>query len=233
MLVEIKYVTRHGVEGEIFCLEAKFASREEKENPLVAYKATSNPGMMYLHEAMKEPDADNFVRAMLKEVIDQLGNKNFSIIPWSEVPKGEKILMTVWKMRRKRDIKTRKIKKYKAPLNIDGSRMENGVHYWNTYAQCAPQATDEHPKFLLLRIETADAFEPVAPDARFEDCNGHHWKLLILFSSLEDDTTSKSVVTAPLEQRKASEFVDSVEVCVGPLQLSWNEERVTSKCGWC
>jgi hypothetical protein len=124
MLVEKKDVTRHNVEGEIFCLEAMFPSREEIENPLVAYKATSDPDTMYLHEAMKEPDADNFVKVMLKEVMDQMGNNNFSIIPRSEVPKGGKILPTVWQMKRKRDIKTRKIKKYKARLNIDGSRME-------------------------------------------------------------------------------------------------------------
>ena len=51
------------------------------------------------------------------------------------------------------------------------------------YAQRAPQATDGRPKFLLLRIKTANASEPVVRDARFEDCNGHHRKLLILFSS--------------------------------------------------
>jgi hypothetical protein len=74
---------------------------------------------------------------MLKEVMDQLGNKNLSIIPRPEDPKGEKILPTVWQMKRKRGIKTRKIKKYKARLNIDGSRMEKGVHYWDTYAPVA------------------------------------------------------------------------------------------------
>jgi hypothetical protein len=103
----------------------------------VAYKATSDPDTMYLHEAMKEPDADKFVKEMLKEVMDQMGNKNFSIIPRSEVLKGENILSTVWQMKRKRNIKTRKIKKYKARLNINGSRMEKGIHYWDTYAPVA------------------------------------------------------------------------------------------------
>jgi hypothetical protein len=52
MLVKIKDATRHNMEGEIFCLEAMFPSREEIENPLVAYKATSGPDTMYLHEAI-------------------------------------------------------------------------------------------------------------------------------------------------------------------------------------
>ena len=129
MMTEIREVTKDDVEGKIFCLEAMFPIREEIDNPLMAYKATSDPDTMYLHEAMKEPDGGEFVKAMEKEVTDQMENGNFSIIPKILVPKWEKILPTVWQMKRKRDIKTRQIKKYKARLHIDGSRMEKGIHY--------------------------------------------------------------------------------------------------------
>lgn len=44
-------------------------------------------------------------------------------------------------MRRKRDIKTRAIKKYKARLNVDGSRMKHGVDYDDTYAPVAKWST--------------------------------------------------------------------------------------------
>ena len=44
-------------------------------------------------------------------------------------------------MRRKRDIKTREIKKHKARLNFDGSRMEKGKHYDQTYAPVASWAS--------------------------------------------------------------------------------------------
>ena len=40
-------------------------------------------------------------------------------------------------MKRKRDIKTRKVKKYKARLNVDVSRMRYGVDYEETYAPVA------------------------------------------------------------------------------------------------
>jgi hypothetical protein len=53
-------------------------------------------------------------------------NGNFTVIPKTQVPKGEKILPTVWQMKRKQDIKTQKIKKYKA-----------SVHFWDTYAPVA------------------------------------------------------------------------------------------------
>jgi hypothetical protein len=70
-------------------------------------------------------------------VQDQSDNGNFTIVHRSTVPEGVKILPTVWQMKRKRDIKTRVVKKWKARLNIDGSKMEKGVHYSETYAPVA------------------------------------------------------------------------------------------------
>ena len=74
---------------------------------------------------------------MLKEVLYQKGNGNFSIISKSEVPKDVKVLPAVWQMKRKGDIKSRKVKKWKARLNIDGSRTTKGVHYDQTHAPVA------------------------------------------------------------------------------------------------
>ena len=73
----------------------------------------------------------------MKEVTDQFNNGNFTVIPKSEVPKGQTILPAVWQMRRKRDAKDGSIKKHKARLNIDGSRMKRGAHYEETNAPVA------------------------------------------------------------------------------------------------
>ena len=86
---------------------------------------------------------------MIKEVKDQAGNGNFSVIHISEVPKGATILPAVWQMKRKRDIRTRKVKKHKARLNIDGSRMIKGVHYDQTYA---PVASWNSIRLLLTMV---------------------------------------------------------------------------------
>jgi hypothetical protein len=40
-------------------------------------------------------------------------------------------------MQCKQDVMTGKIKNYKAQLNIDGSRMNHGVHYNETYSPVA------------------------------------------------------------------------------------------------
>jgi hypothetical protein len=111
-----------------------FPCKGEDEHPLMAFKATSDPDTMYLHEAMKEPDKKEFLVAMQKEVTDQAKNSNFTITHWSQVPKKATILPTVWQMKQKRNIRTRQVKKYKARLNIDGSHMKKGIHYDKTYA---------------------------------------------------------------------------------------------------
>ena len=95
-----------------------------EQEDLVSFKAVADPDVMYLHQAMKQPDKNEFLKAMTKEVEDQTRNGNFSIVTRESVPKGKTILNAVWQMRRKRNIKTRQIKKYKARLNIDGSRMK-------------------------------------------------------------------------------------------------------------
>jgi hypothetical protein len=57
---------------------------------------------MYHHQAMKQPDAEEFRKAMKKEWNDQLQNGNFTMHR-SRVPEGATILPAVWQMRRKRD----------------------------------------------------------------------------------------------------------------------------------
>ena len=136
MLTEIDCLTRNDVQGELFCLEALYPSAPPLDE-IYAYKAAADPDTMYHHQAMKEPDADKFKDAMQKEVDDQMSNGNFTIVERRKVPRGATILPAVWQMKRKRDIRTREIKKYKARLNIDGSRMKKGVHYEQSYAPVA------------------------------------------------------------------------------------------------
>ena len=99
MKAEISASTSHDVEGKIFCLSAMFPKGESpdlEENLLLAFKANADPDTMYMHEALKEPDRAQFIKAMLKEVSDQMGNGNCLIISKSEVPKDAKVLPAVW-----------------------------------------------------------------------------------------------------------------------------------------
>jgi hypothetical protein len=64
MVSEVSIMTATDVEGEIFCLQSLYPKSEEQyleEDPLKAYKATSDPDTMYLHEAMRKPDRKQFL----------------------------------------------------------------------------------------------------------------------------------------------------------------------------
>ena len=128
--------THRDIEGELLSFAALTSESTEECNPLLAYKAV-NPDILRLHEAMKAHDKREFKTEMEKEVNDQIANGNFTLIPRSEVPKGFRVFSGVWTLVRKRDIQTREIKKYKARLAFDGSRMREGEDYDKTYAPVA------------------------------------------------------------------------------------------------
>jgi hypothetical protein len=112
----------------------------EDQHPMMAFAASADPDTMYYHEAMREPDRDEFKTAMEKEVQSHTENGVWEIVPASSVPTGTKVLPAVWAMKRKRRIATREVYKWKARLNIDGSKQEEGVNYWETFSPVASWA---------------------------------------------------------------------------------------------
>jgi len=78
---------------------------------------------MYLHKALAQPDRQEFIKAMVKEITTHKEQKSWIVTPIEEVPKGTKVLDSIWLMRRKRKIGTGKISKYKARLMpMEGNR---------------------------------------------------------------------------------------------------------------
>ena len=74
--------------------------------------------------AEAQDDATEFIKAMSKEFNDHCKRGHWAMIPNSEVPHGEKILDSIWSMKRKREIKSQKIIKYKARLNVHGGQQQ-------------------------------------------------------------------------------------------------------------
>jgi len=86
-------------EGELFCIKALFLDA-------VIFTTSKDPDTMYLHQAMKEPNKDEFIAAMVEEMDTQLKGGNFLLILRSKVLKGTTILPTVWQMKHKHQIQT-------------------------------------------------------------------------------------------------------------------------------
>jgi hypothetical protein len=113
--------------------EDDYLLQDEMTDP-VAFLVKTNRDTMYFDQAMREPDADEFIKAAVKEINDHIENKHWELVPRSEVPKEQRILPAVWAMKRKRDIKTQRVYKHKARLNVHGGKQEYGVNYFETFA---------------------------------------------------------------------------------------------------
>ena len=110
-----------------------FKLRDDLSDP-IAFLATTDGDTLHYGQAMKAQDRDQFKRSMQKEFTDHNDGHHWDIIPIEDVPKGEKVLDSVWAMRRKRNILTGKIYKWKARLNLHGGQQEFGVNYYETYS---------------------------------------------------------------------------------------------------
>ena len=137
-LIEVMEAKMESIRPTYVSFEAlTLADRVDKfqdADPLMAYKATSDPDTLYLHEALKQPDRAQFIKAMVDEIDGQQANGNWEIIPRRKVPQGVKVLPAVWSMKRKRRIATREVYRWRARLNVGGHKQQYGVDYWETYS---------------------------------------------------------------------------------------------------
>ncbi len=100
----------------------------------IAFLAEMMGDVMYLHQALRQPDSKEFVEAVIKEVNGHVDNNHWKLIPCTEVPEGTEIVPSVWAMQRKRDLTTGKVTKHKARLNLHGGKQEFGTNHYETYA---------------------------------------------------------------------------------------------------
>ena len=89
---------------------------------------------MYYHQAMKDPDHEQFKRSIQKEIRDRETDKHWEVIPKQNIPPNTKLLDMVWAMRRKRRTDTRQVYKWKARLNIHRGQQEHRLNFGETYA---------------------------------------------------------------------------------------------------
>lgn len=132
------------------------------EDHLVTHETLANPGIweeldvdstdtycyslqphsiLKYHEVLKEPDKDEFFKAMSKEVNDHEERKHWRVIHRSQIPKGHSVLPSVWSFVRKVCKSTGRILKYKARLTVGGHKQIKGVNYWETYSPVVQWST--------------------------------------------------------------------------------------------
>jgi hypothetical protein len=99
---------------------------------ITSFIAQSDPDTMHLEEALHQPDHEQFIKAMTKELNDYIGRKHWKVIPALAVPKHKIPSPMVWSMKNKRN-PIGEITKWKARLCAAGHRLQEFIDYWSTY----------------------------------------------------------------------------------------------------
>jgi hypothetical protein len=119
-------------ENDVFH-DAHLELQERMRNP-IAFHAEMMGDIMYFNQALRQPDAKEFVNAVIKEINGHVENNHWELVPRDTVPEDAQIVPSVWSMRRKRDLTTNDVKKHKARLNLHGGKQIYGMNYFETYA---------------------------------------------------------------------------------------------------
>ena len=106
----------------------------------VATSSGSDPDTLTLAEALRQPDREEFLKAMNKELTDHIDRKHWKVVPLKSVSRGKKPIPMVWSMKRKRD-PLGNITKWKARLCAGGHRSVEFVDYWSTYSPVVSWST--------------------------------------------------------------------------------------------
>jgi hypothetical protein len=113
--------------------EDDYRIQDDMKDP-VALISSTDEDTMYVDQAMKAPDKQKLVKLSSKKVNDHITFKHWILIPRSKVPEGVKVLDSVWYIKRKRNIKTRKVYKHKSRLNVHGGQQELTINFFETFS---------------------------------------------------------------------------------------------------
>ena len=110
-----------------------------KLNWIVAYAFSTvaldmpNNEVFTYTKAIQQPDADNFIGALHKEINDHKSCDRWEIVHRNTIPPGMKTIQAIWSFKHKL-FPDGTLNKHKACLCAHGSMQQWGVSYWETYS---------------------------------------------------------------------------------------------------
>ena len=84
-------------------------------------------------QMLKQPDAADFIQAMIKEADYHESRDHWDVVPRWENPPDVKAISAIWDFKRKL-FPDGRINKHKARLCAHGGMQQYGVNYWETYS---------------------------------------------------------------------------------------------------
>jgi hypothetical protein len=106
--------------------------QEQMRNPIV-FHAEIMGDIMYLQQALKQPNAKKYIQAVIQEVNGHVDSNNWTLRKHSEVPEDVQKVPSVWSLQCKRGLTMNKVKSHKARLNLHSGKQVYGMNYFETY----------------------------------------------------------------------------------------------------
>ncbi len=85
-------------EHDYNCLHNSHLNLQDCMHHPIAFLAEMMGDVMYLHQALRQPDSKDIVEAVIKEVNGHVDNNHWKLIPRTEVPEGTEVVPSVWAM---------------------------------------------------------------------------------------------------------------------------------------
>jgi hypothetical protein len=120
-------------EHDYDCLHDSHLDLQDCMHHPIVFFAEIMGDIMYLHQALHQPDPREFVEAVIKEVNGHIDNNHWKLILCTEVAEGTEVVPSVWAMQHKQDLMMGRVTKHKARLNLHGGKQELGTNYYETY----------------------------------------------------------------------------------------------------
>ncbi len=96
-------------------------------NP-IAFHAEMMGDIMYLQQALKQPNAKEFVQVVIKEVNRHVDSNNWMLQKRRNVPEDVQIVPSVWSLKCKSDLTMNEVKSHKVRLNLHGRKQIYGMN---------------------------------------------------------------------------------------------------------
>ena len=143
-------------------------SLQDKISDPIAFLAQSDGDTLHYGQAMKADDKENFKQAMNQEFMDHCERKNWKILPIEAVPKGEKVLDTVWAMHLKKKIDKGNIQ---MESKVKFARRPTGIwcellRHLLTCRELVQHPFAPNPLFNISTAHKADRFRHGIPPKR-------------------------------------------------------------------
>ena len=87
----VAYIIKEEIDYYLHHHQKEYIEQNKMDNP-IAYKASTNPDILYYHQAMQDHDRDKFQQAVIDEANAHIEGKHWELVKKENIPPGKNII---------------------------------------------------------------------------------------------------------------------------------------------